>query len=77
MLNRMEEKGLVQRRMLDGNRRTYYIFLTEKGKELLRIVKNKFEELEEEAFIGISDEDKETFMKLFFRIYSNMTAREE
>lgn len=77
VLNRMEEKGLVQRRMLDGNRRTYYIFLTEKGKELLHIVKNKFEELEEEAFIGISDEDKETFMKLFFRIYSNMTAREE
>ena len=27
VLNRMEENGLIERRMLDGNRRTFYIFI--------------------------------------------------
>ena len=31
VLNRMEEKGMVQRKMLHGNRRTYHIFLTPFG----------------------------------------------
>ena len=31
VLNRMEENGLIERRMLDGNRRTFYIFMTEKS----------------------------------------------
>ena len=77
VLNRMEDKGLVQRRMLDGNRRTYYVFLTEKGKKLLRVVEQKFEELEKAAFCGISEEDRSRFMEIFSRIYSNMTAKEE
>lgn len=31
LLNRMEEAGLVERRMMHGNRRSLYVFLTEKG----------------------------------------------
>lgn len=33
VLNRMEEKGMVQRKMLHGDRRTYHIFLTPFGEE--------------------------------------------
>lgn len=29
ILNRMEEKGLIERRMLNGNRRTFHIFMTD------------------------------------------------
>ena len=29
ILNRMEEKGLLERKMLNGNRRTFHIFMTE------------------------------------------------
>lgn len=32
ILNRMEERGIVERRMLHGNRRSSYVFLTEKEK---------------------------------------------
>lgn len=31
LLNRMEEAGLVERRMMHGNRRSLYVFLTEKA----------------------------------------------
>ena len=33
ILNRMEENGLIERRTLNGNRRSFHIFMTEEGKE--------------------------------------------
>lgn len=72
LLNRMEEAGLVERKTLNGNRRSYHIFMTEKGKHLLSIVTDTFDELEKEAFQGISAEDRAKFMDLFFQIYENM-----
>ena len=33
ILNKMEEKGLIERRILNGNRRSFHIFLTAVGKE--------------------------------------------
>lgn len=34
ILNRMEEKDLIERKMLNGNRRTFHIFMTESGKKI-------------------------------------------
>lgn len=77
ILNRMEEKGMVERRMLNGNRRSLHVFLTEKGEELLKIVTEGFHSIEEDAFRGISAEDQEQFMQTFSRIYKNMTSKED
>lgn len=71
LLNRMEEIGLVERRMLDGNRRTFYVFMTEKGKLKAKQVDQAFIQLESRAFRGISSEEKGTFMALFEKIYEN------
>ena len=38
ILNRMEEKGLIERKMLNGNRRTFHIFMTESGKKNQKLV---------------------------------------
>nr|WP_294465272.1 MarR family transcriptional regulator [uncultured Sellimonas sp.] len=71
LLNRMEEKGLVNRRMRDGNRRSLYVFLTKKGEALAEKVALAFEELEEQAFQGISKDEKALFLQIFERIYQN------
>lgn len=71
LLNRMEETGLVERRMLNGNRRSYYVFLTEKGKRNAGLTLKAFAELEAEAFRGISKEEQTEFMRLFSLIYKN------
>lgn len=71
LLNRMAESGLVERRMLHGNRRSFYIFLTEHGKMQLKRVTKAFEEPEKKAFRGISEEDRETFLNLLSQIYRN------
>ena len=76
LLNRMEESGLVDRRMMNGNRRSLYVFLTDKGKEQLELVTAAFSEMEAEAFRGLSETERKTFMDLFLRIYAN-TSRED
>ena len=76
LLNRMEEAGLVERRMMNGNRRSLYVFLTDKGKEQLELVTAAFSEMEAEAFRGLSETERKTFMDLFLRIYAN-TSRED
>lgn len=76
LLNRMEEAGLVERRMMNVNRRSLYVFLTDKGKEQLELVTAAFSEMEAEAFRGLSETERKTFMDLFLRIYAN-TSRED
>lgn len=77
ILNRMEDAGLVERRMLNGNRRSLYVFLTEKGKEQLKLVTEAFSGMEEEAFRGISETERELFMDLMLRIYENISSRKD
>ncbi|KHD34884.1 MarR family transcriptional regulator [Clostridium acetobutylicum] len=73
LLLRMENSGLIERRMLNGNRRSLYVFLTEKGKEALEKVTSVFDELEKIAFDGFSENEKADFIEKFFRIYNNLT----
>ena len=77
ILNRMEDAGLVERRMLNGNRRSLYVFLTGKGKEQLKLVTEAFSEMEEEAFRGISETERKTFMDLMLRVYENISSRKD
>ncbi len=74
ILNRMEDAGLVERRMLNGNRRSLYVFLTEKGKEQVELVTEAFSAMEEEAFRGMSETEYETLMRLMHQVYENISS---
>lgn len=76
ILNRMEEKGLVERRMLNGNRRSFHVFLTENGKKNQELVEEMFAEIEKDALDGISSEEFETFMEVYWKIYGNLLQAE-
>ena len=76
ILARMEEKGLVERHLMNGNRRTSYVYLTENGREKEKKVAEIFLELEEEIFKGIDKKEREQFMKVFYKICCNMTDPE-
>ena len=73
ILNRMEEKGLIVRKMLNGNRRTFHIFMTESGKENQKLVEEAFKKIDKTALNGISEEEQKLFMDIFCRIYRNLT----
>lgn len=72
ILNRMEEKGLIERKMLNGNRRTFHIFMTESGKKNQKLVEEAFKKIEKTALNGISEEEQKLFMYIFCRIYRNL-----
>ena len=74
LLNRMEDAGLVERRTLNGNRRSLYVFLTEKGKQQVALVTEAFSSMEEEAFRGMSETECETLMRLMHRVYENISS---
>ena len=68
----MENKGLIERRMMNGNRRNLYVFLTDKGKELTERVEREFLRLEEAAFAGLDEHEKELAVRFLSRIKENL-----
>ena len=72
ILNRMEEKDLIERKMLNGNRRTFHIFMTESGKKNQKLVEEAFKKIEKTALNGISEEEQKQFMDIFCRIYRSL-----
>ena len=72
ILNRMEEKDLIERKILNGNRRTFHIFMTESGKKNQKLVEKAFKKIEKTALNGISEEEQKLFMDIFCRIYRNL-----
>ena len=72
ILNRMEEKNLIERKMLNGNRRTFHIFMTESGKKNQKLVEEAFKKIEKTALNCISEEEQKLFMDIFCRIYRNL-----
>ena len=73
LLNRMEDIGLVERRTLNGNRRSLYVFLTEKGKQQVALVTEAFSAMEGEAFRGMSETECEILMRLMHQVYENIS----
>ena len=76
VLNRMEEKKLVERRMPPGDRRTYHIYLTDLGRTLSGRVEDTFAALENVSFDGVSDEERDTFLRVFETICHNLSTKE-
>lgn len=72
ILNRMEEKDLIERKMLNGNRRTFHIFMTETGKKNQKLVEEALKKIEKTALNSISEEEQKLFMEIFCRIYRNL-----
>ena len=77
ILNKMEEKGLIERRILNGNRRSFHIFMTDEGREKMQLIDRSFSEIEKKALSDVSDEELETFMSVYKKIYKNLTNKED
>ena len=72
ILGRMEKQGLVERRIPEANRRTICISLTPSGKRMAEKVIVEFQRIENVAFAGISEEEKEQFIGTYQKIHGNL-----
>ena len=74
LLRGMEDKGLITRKNLHGDRRTSYIFLTDLGRSCCAKVAAAFQRAETLVFQGFSDAEREPFLALFARMGDNLQA---
>ena len=72
LLNGLEKKGYIERRNVGNNRRSLYVYLTEKGKEYADRLNREFAIIEAGALKGFSEAEKELIQELLNRIYDNM-----
>ncbi len=77
VLNGMEAKGLIERRRHNGNRRSYYIYLTPKGREMCEVISKAFAEITEKVFETIPVEDATSFMDTLSEIYNKLKVMME
>lgn len=72
VLNRMEKKGLIIRKISDRDTRKKLIFLSDKAKNILEMNKIKLQELEKIATQNISDEEIALFSKILQTMIQNL-----
>ncbi|AUJ23887.1 MULTISPECIES: MarR family winged helix-turn-helix transcriptional regulator [Virgibacillus] len=58
VIDKLEEKGLLQRKHSQEDRRVVYIDITDKGKQLMDEIFPKHQQVIEELFMDVSDEQK-------------------
>ena len=68
----MENNGLLVRKNKDGNRRSLYVFLTDKGRQTAEQVEQYFSEIEAKALDGFCQEEAEMLCTLLTKLNHNM-----
>ena len=72
ILNGMETKGLIERRLCPDNHRFYNVYLTETGRLYVGRLENEFDTIESYALQNFSEADKEQLIEYLSRIYNTM-----
>lgn len=72
ILNRMEEKGLIERRMEKGNRRSFHIYLTELGWQKQKEVMQIFQRQEAELFAQITPQEQQILLQTLEKLCNYM-----
>ena len=68
ILNGMETKGLIERRLCPDNHRFYNVYLTETGRLYVGRLENEFDTIESYALQNFSKADKEKLIEYLSRI---------
>lgn len=76
LLGRMESAGLIERRRMDGNRRSLFVYLTAAGRRAAEQTERIFDDVEKTAFAGLSREEVLSLRAMLGRVYANVSAKE-
>ena len=72
ILNGMENKGYIERKTSENNRRSLHVYLTETGKKYADRLNLEFDRIESEALNGFSETEAQQLHELLGRVYKNM-----
>ncbi|MCS7175289.1 MarR family winged helix-turn-helix transcriptional regulator [Pseudothermotoga sp.] len=72
VLKRMEKAGLIYRKQDENDRRLHRVYLTEKGKNYCKFLKQQAQKVEEIATRGFSEEERIQLKELLDKIIANL-----
>lgn len=72
----MEKQHIIERKNLNWKSPILSYFPDSYGMELSESIEKAFLSLEQEIFSGISNAEKEQFLKIFEKLYKNTTKEE-
>ena len=77
MVDRLEDAGLVERRPDPGDRRARRLHLTAKSRAKLARVRERLDEMVDEMLTGISDGERQEFVRLLKVLHTNLASLRE
>jgi DNA-binding MarR family transcriptional regulator len=72
LLDKMEERGLIERRRHPSDRRVWLLYLTPKSQSLLEIMRDMGQKTREEALSGLSEAERQRLLETLSRMKSNL-----
>ena len=76
-INNLRKDGLLELQVIPGTRNRKAILLTEKGKDFVANTINKADEIEKNAFLCFSEEEREMYLSLFKRYIEYLKCEEK
>lgn len=76
-INNLRKDGLLELQVIPGTRNRKAILLTEKGKNFVANTINKADEIEKNAFLCFSEEEREMYLSLFKRHVEYLKSEEK
>lgn len=76
ILLRMEQKGLIERRQENGNRRSWFVYLTDSGKDACEKMHDIFIQKDEQAIKGLEVEEIDILKKTLTKICENLDGKD-
>lgn len=72
VLRKMEKNDLIEKMTVNSDRRTFYIKLTEKGKEIANKTSSIIDQLENKITISLSSKEKENLINCLNKIIEKL-----
>ncbi|MEP9379191.1 MarR family transcriptional regulator [Aquabacter sp. CN5-332] len=74
IVDRLEARGLIERRQHPTDRRVWLLFLTEAARPLLSVMREVGEATRSEALLDISETERQQLLDMLGRMKTNLTA---
>ncbi len=71
-LKRMERNGLVERRRDTEDQRVSRVYVTQQGRNIEGAIHDKWNQLEEQSFATLNDEERLLLRRLLSQVYDNL-----
>ncbi|MDE5946788.1 MAG: MarR family transcriptional regulator [Oscillospiraceae bacterium] len=72
ILSGMEKKNLISRKISADDKRSFNVFMTEKGMEMQKLIEQEFNLLENQAFQNFSEQEYNNLIQSLEKIYNNL-----